>query len=89
VRGVHISQELRDNGGFGDDFAVVGERGDEAAGVDGEVFGGAGDGEVDVHGFEFNADFFDSDLSAVSPGALVGCVKDDLWWRFVGSHFDI
>jgi hypothetical protein len=44
---VCVGEELGHDRGFGDDFAVVGERGDEAAGVDGEVFRGAGDGEVD------------------------------------------
>lgn len=47
VGGVGVGEELRDDGGFGDDGSVVGNGGDEAAGVDLEIFGGAGDGEVD------------------------------------------
>lgn len=44
---MRVCEKLGDDCGFGYDFAVVGEGGDEAAGVDGEVFRGAGDGEID------------------------------------------
>lgn len=47
VRWVRVSEELRYNGGLGDDGTVVTYGGHEAARVDGEVFGRAGDGEVD------------------------------------------
>lgn len=42
-----VGEELGNDEGFGDDLVVVFEGGDKAAGVDGEVFGGARDGEVD------------------------------------------
>lgn len=43
---MRVGEELGDDGRLGYDFAVVAEGGDEATGVDCEVFGGAGGGEV-------------------------------------------
>ena len=45
-----VGEELGDDEGFGDDFVVIFEGGNEAAGVDGEVFRSTGDGEVDWRG---------------------------------------
>jgi len=45
-----VGEELGNDEGFSDDFVVVLEGGDKAAGVDSEVFRSAGDGQVDWGG---------------------------------------
>lgn len=72
-----VGEELGDDAGFSDDGSVVGEGGDEAAGVDLEVFGCAGDGEVDYLLCEGKAEFCEGDVGTVSPGAAVVGVEDD------------
>ena len=67
MRRVRVGEELRDNGRLGDDFAVVGDGGDETAGVDLQVFGGAGDAEVDDFFFEGEIELGEGDMSSVCP----------------------
>jgi hypothetical protein len=74
--GVRVGEELGDDGGFRDDFSVVGERWHEAAWVDGQVFGCAGDGEVNL-GFvnggtnaEYGAEYVLCTVSNSMPSSL-------------------
>jgi len=77
-----VCEELGDDGGLGDYLPIVGEGGDKAARVDGEVFWCAGDGEVNVDCLEIETEFFYGDLGAMSPGAVVCRVEDDLGLSF-------
>lgn len=47
VRRVGVGEELGYDGGFGDDGSVVADGWDKAAGIDGQIFLSAGDGEID------------------------------------------
>lgn len=67
VGGVGVGEELGDDGGLGEDLAIVGERGDEAAGVDGEVGLGAGDGEVDDFLLKGDVELGEGDVGALGP----------------------
>lgn len=67
VRGEGVGEELGDDGGFGDDLAVVRERGDEAAGVDLQVLFGAGFVEIDNLLFEGNVELGEGNVSTVGP----------------------
>ena len=71
VRRMSIGEELGDDSGFGDDGAVVADSGNETTGVDGEIFGGAGSAEVDDYFFIFEAQFRESDVCSMSPGATM------------------
>jgi hypothetical protein len=101
VRRVGVYEELGDDGGFGDDFSIVGEWRDEAAGVNCQVFRCAGDGKINWNmldiglnweggltddGFEFDTKLFEGNLSSMSPRAVVIGVEDDFWWGRVGTH---
>lgn len=64
---VRVGEELRDDGRLGDDFAVVGQGGDQAARVDLEVRGGTRDAEVDDLLLERDAQFGQGDVGTMSP----------------------
>lgn len=72
MRGIRVGEELGDDGRFGDDLAVVGERGHEAAGVDLQVLGRARGAEVDDLLVKRDAELGEGDVCAVSP-----------WWVLV------
>lgn len=67
VGGMGVGEELGDDSGLGDDLAVVGKGGDEPAGVDLEVLGGAGHGKVNDFLLEVETQLGEGDVSAMSP----------------------
>jgi len=85
-----ISEELSHDTTFGNDAAIVGNCGDETAGVDGEVGRRAGDVEINYLFGVGEGKFAEDDVHAVGPGAGVVCVED--YFRgcvvCVGAHFD-
>ena len=83
--GMSISEELRDDGGFRDDGAIVVERGDEAARVDLEVFSSAGHAEVYDLLLEREAQLGEGDVSSVCPGTAVVGIEGD-FGAFFGTH---
>lgn len=79
-----VGEELSYDAGFCDDVAVVGDGGDEAPGVNAEVFGGAGHGEVDNFFFVGELELGKGDVGAVGPRAEVVSVEDDFGIDAVG-----
>lgn len=64
---VGVGEELADDGGLCNDFAVIGEGRDEAARVDGQVLLCAGHREVDDFFLKGEAQFCEGDVCTVSP----------------------
>ncbi len=67
VRRVRISEKLGNDGRFGNDLPVVGQAGNEAAGVDGQVLGSAGDREVNDFLLEGDTKLCKRNVSTMGP----------------------
>lgn len=67
MRRMRIREKLGDDRRLGNDLPIVRQAGHEAARVDGEVFGGAGDGEVDDFFLKGKAQFFEDNVRTMGP----------------------
>jgi hypothetical protein len=65
IVGIRIYEELSDDGGLGDDLAIVDDGWDEAAGVDLQVFWGSGGVEINDFFLEGETKFGEGDVCPV------------------------
>jgi hypothetical protein len=83
MAGVGVYEELGNESRLNQGVAIVSQRGDETARVDGQVFGRARDGKINENGVELKTQFAESNLRTMSPRAKVGAVESDLGGHFV------
>lgn len=67
MRGKRISEELGNNRRFCNDLSIVGQAGNESAGVDGQVLGSARDREVNDFLLKGNTQLSKGNMSTMSP----------------------
>lgn len=62
---------------LGDDISIVINCWNQSTRINLEIFGCTWDGEIDVHCFERETEFFEGDLSTVRPRAQIRGVEGD------------